>query len=305
MIPNGPMSTGAFGSALVDIFENTGARYTFTGGKSEGPRNLFEYAFEVPFEASHSSVRAGDEWIKTGYRGSFQLDAATSDLKRLTVETDQLPLETKMCRHRTVTDYHYAPIGDGHFLIPLKSGFDVLKPDGDETRSVTTFSACHEYAAESSVVFGEEGPSASATVTPKAAAPLPPGISLTLALLEPIDTRTAAAGDAVSAKVTKAVRAPGSDQILVDAGAVAHGRITQMEHQYKSSQFLFAIRYETLEQRGAVSPLSIQLDRELKAEQVRGRSGLAIRARSFRFRRRRPRAKPAVGSRRRLLAGDT
>ena len=71
MIPNGPMSTGAFGSTLVDIFENTGARYTFTGGKSDGSRNLFEYAFEVPLEASHSSVqaRARGEWIKTGYSG--------------------------------------------------------------------------------------------------------------------------------------------------------------------------------------------------------------------------------------------
>jgi hypothetical protein len=281
IIPTGPMSTGAFGSSVVDIFENVGVRYSFIGWKSEGSRDIFEYAFEVPFEASYSQVRAGTEWIKTSYHGSFEIDAATAELVRLISETDPLPLETKMCRFRTDTTYHYMRIGDGQFLMPGRSGFDVLRPDGNETRSVTTFSACHEYVAESSVVFDEEAPAANRKVTPKTAAPLPSGLSLTVALLEPIDMRTAAAGDAVAGKVTKAVRAPGSNEILVDAGAVLHGRITAMQHRYSASQFAFAIRYETLEQRGAVSPVAIELDRELKAEQAQARNGFASRGSEF------------------------
>jgi hypothetical protein len=281
MIPAGPMSTGAFGAALVDIFENPGTRYTFTGRKGDGPGDIVEYAFVVPIEASHSGVRAGNEWITTEYHGSFDIDAATAGLVRLISQADRLPPETEMCRNRTATEYRYISIGDGRFLVPGRSEFDVLRTDGGETRSVSTFADCREYAAESKLTFDEEGPVAAASASPKAAAPLPPGVSLTLALLNPIDTNTAAAGDAVAAKVAKAVRAPGSNEALVDAGAIVHGRITQLRRQFGSLQFQIAISYETLEQRGAVAPLAIELDRELKAEQARTRNGFATRGSEF------------------------
>ncbi len=62
MIPAGPDKLlEAFGAALVDIFENPGTRYTFAGRRSEGARDIFEYAFVVPIDASHSRVRAGNE----------------------------------------------------------------------------------------------------------------------------------------------------------------------------------------------------------------------------------------------------
>jgi hypothetical protein len=281
MIPAGPMSTGPFGTALVDIFENPGTRYKFTGRRSDGPGDTFEYEFEVPIDASHSRVRAGNEWITTAYYGSFDIDSSTAGLVRLIAQADPLPPETAMCRNRTATEYRYISIGDGRFLVPLRSEFDVLRTDGGETRSVSTFADCREYAAESNLLFDDEGPATTATALPKAAAPLPPGVSLTLALLNPIDTNTAAAGDAVAAKVVKAVRAPGSNEALVDAGAIVHGRITQVRHQFGSPQFQIAISYETLEQRGEVALLTIELDRELKAEQARTRNGFATHGSEF------------------------
>ena len=50
---------------------------------------------------------------------------------------------------------------------------------------------------------------------------LPLGLKLTMALLRPIDLRSAAAGDQVSAKVTGSVRASGSKEVLVPAEAIA------------------------------------------------------------------------------------
>lgn len=226
-------------------------------------------------------MRGAAGWITTGYHGWFEIDATSGNLARLTRETDATPPETKMCRNRTATTYGYARIGDSEFLLPSQSEFDVLRRDGGETRSVTTFANCREYAAESSLSFDEQGPAVPTGAAPKQAAPVPPGVSLTLALVAPIDTGTAAAGDAVSAKVTKAVRAPGANEILVDAGATVHGRITQMRHQYSASQFQFAIRYETIEQRGAVAPLAIELERELKGERTHGGDGLAKRGTEF------------------------
>ncbi len=281
IVPGGPMTTGPSGEALVDIFENPGTRFSFIGRKNEGSRPVFEYTFDVPLAFSGSAVRAGTEWRKTAYHGSFEIDPLSAELVRLTSESDPLPPETKMCRFRTGADYHYLEIGTGRFLLPSQSTLETVSPAGLETRSVTTFSACHEYAAESSVSFGDTAASIDGGVASKPAAPLPPGLSLVVALTKPIDLRTAAAGDAVAGRVTKAVRAPGSNAVMVDAGAVLHGRIAQMQHQYATSRFAFAIVYETLEQRGAVSPVAVELDRELKAERAGSRNTFARRGSEF------------------------
>jgi hypothetical protein len=300
MISAGPMSTGSFGPELVSIFENSGVRFTFTGRRIEKEQELFRYNFAVPLASSRSSVRGSTGWILIGYHGWIEIDP-DGNLVRLTRETDITPPETRMCRYRSATEYGYKQVGNADFLLPGQSAFDVLKRDGGKTRSVTEFSNCHEYTAESTLAFGQESPVAAAA-TPREAAPLPPGISLTLALLAPIDTATAAAGDAVSAKVTKAVRAPGTQQILVDAGATVHGRITEMRHQYKPSQFQYAFRFETIEQRGAVAPLAIELERTAKAEPTRSRKALATRGSEFTLP---PRSSPAeTGGRFTAPAGD-
>ncbi len=281
MVSTGPISSGAFGTLLVDIFENSGTQYRFVEKRRDGSRELFEYSFVVAPAVSHYSVRAGNGWKVTGYSGSFEIYAETAELAHLVIETDQLPPESQMCRDKTEIDYHYLLIGDSQFLLPSKSVFETVSPNETETRSITTFSACHEYTAESSLILEDAATTAAAKVAPKTAEPLPVGISLTLALLTPIDTQYAAAGDAISAKVTKAVRAPGSNKIVVQAGAIAHGRILQMRHQYSSSQFLFSIRFDTLDQKGALSPLSIRLDRDLKQEKAHSKSGLTTRGAEF------------------------
>ena len=267
MIPSGPISSGSFGTYLVDIFQNPGARLKFIDQKSEGSREMIEYSFVVPVEASHYMVHYGTGWKATGYRGSFQIDGATGDLVRLAQQTDQLPPEGNMCRARTSIDYHTVPIGSGQLLIPLRSELHTLSPDASETNSITTFSACHEYSVESSLRFDDADDATVAAKTPApSAVTLPPGVILTLALLNPIDAGNAAAGDAVTAKVSKAVRSKDAKEVLVPAGAVAHGRILQMRRQHTSSQFLILIAFETLEMNGAVSPILVQLERELKAE---------------------------------------
>jgi len=281
MVSAGPTSTGAFGTLLVDIFENPGAHYVVLGKKSQGSREVFAYAFEVPLGASNYLVKAANGWRKTAYRGTFEIDADTAELTRLVSETADLAADAQACRYRTATDYQYKPIGDGRYLIPLQSSLDVVFPNASESHSAMVFSDCHEYGAESSLVLEGDLPVAAGEAAPKTLRPLPPGLSLMLALVSAIDTGTAAAGDSVSARVTKAVRAPGSDEILVAQGAIAHGRILQMRHEIASAQFLISIHFDTLEQNGAVGPLAVQSDRELKAAQAQTKNRFASRGTEF------------------------
>jgi len=281
MVANGPIGTGSFGTYLVDIFENPGTQFKFTGEKRKGAAQVFEYAFDVPAQASHYDVRGDTEWKVTGYHGSFEIYSATAELARLVVETAQLPPDARMCRARTSIDYHYMLIGDDEFLIPRQSRLETLSGNANETSSITTFSGCHEYTAESSLRFDAPESAAAVKTTAQPPAPLPPGLSVTLALLGAIDPRSAAAGDAISAEISQSVRAPRSRQILLPAGAIAHGRILQMRHQYRSSQFLISIRFETLEENGVVLPLFLRWDHKLEFQKTRTQSGLRDRGPEF------------------------
>jgi hypothetical protein len=260
MIPVGPTSSGVFGGLLVDIFNNSGTKFRYVGRIGDGQREVFEYTFRVPLEASHYSVNIPGGRADTGYQGSFRIDTKTAELIRVVDETERLPPGAAMCRAKTSTDYRFTLLGDGQILLPVQSVLETQRPNAFRTSNVTTFSACHEYVAQSTIRFGDEDEIAKAAANaPRAATPLPAGIMLTLALTDAIDTSRAAGGDPVSAKVTKAVRASGSNTILVPAGAIARGRILQMRHNYANSQFMILIRFDTLESQGAVSPLSVRL----------------------------------------------
>src|SRR5215467_2596465 len=129
----------------------------------------------------------------------FQAEDGIRDYKVTGVQTCALPI----CRARTSIDYRYMLIGTEEFLIPRQSELETLSADAGETSSVTTFSGCRQYAAESKLRFDGQESLNEVKVAPHPPAPLPPGVSLTLALLAPIDTSIAAAGDPVSAKVSK------------------------------------------------------------------------------------------------------
>ncbi len=165
MIPFGPVSTGSFGAYLLDIFENSGAQVKFIGSKAYGLRNVFQYSFRVSREASHCNVKGSMGWRVTGFSGSFEVYTATADLARLVIETDRLAPDTNMCRSKTTIDYHFLLIGDGEFLIPLRSEFETFNIDSGQTDSVTEFSACREYTAESGIRFDDHDTSAGSIET--------------------------------------------------------------------------------------------------------------------------------------------
>jgi hypothetical protein len=90
-----------------------------------------------------------------------------------------------------------------------------------------------------------------------------------LRLTTPIDTDTAAAGDAVSAAVVHAVHPPRSTDILVPAGAVVHGRLSLVErHLLPMPHVIVGIAWESLEADGEPSPFAASLEGKNGASSV-------------------------------------
>jgi hypothetical protein len=110
--------------------------------------------------------------------------------------------------------------------------------DTTETDRVTTLSNCRESAASAS------------RREPDAALVLPERIPFELALATPIHTVSAAAGDVISALLTRPLLGP-SGKVLAPIGATATGRIVRMEHHLGTrNNFLVSMAFDTLQVAG-------------------------------------------------------
>ncbi len=271
MIGGGVVSTGAFGTYLVDVFENQAATYRFLRKTSHDGRVLFEYAYRVPAESSHyqvgvpGAVQGGmlGSWHLTGHEGWFTINAESLDLVHLTIRTDLLPAITEMCQATTALDYQRLHIGEQDFLLPRTSALETIGTDAHETHTITTFSGCRQYGAESTIQFGDETGTADGAgkTAPGPPLSLPSWLPVALALAAPIDTEKAAVGDPVRATVTEPVRGADSKEVLLPAGAVFRGRLTMMEHRFlPKNLFLIGMSFDSVEVKGVVSPCRLMLD---------------------------------------------
>jgi hypothetical protein len=250
MAGGGPLGTGPFGPFLVDIFANSGAQFQFLREQNAAGVRLLEYRYRVPIEASHYRVQAGAFWRMTAYDGTFLLDPTSADLKELTVRTDQLPADTGTCEATTTMNFTPLRIGSSEYLVPSQTRLQTLARDAGQTENSTVYSACHEFHVESEVRF--DGPASSsgdgaAMGIALRRAGLPAGLPVQVVLDTEIDTDRAAAGDAVTARIGKAVVDPASKRVLLAAGTPLHGRITNLEHHVEGEKyFLVGLSFDTL-----------------------------------------------------------
>ena len=260
LVTSGPISTGSFGTTLIGIFDNPGAHFEFAGEKTVEGQRVFRYRYTVPLKASHYQVKlSGGMWWNTPYSGDFEISADAADLARLNQSTGILPVDSRMCRAETGIDYHFEKVGDGGFLIPQQARLRTTHPDGTATLSVTTFSACHEYMAESTIRFDDgDAPSEEHTrAASQASTAFAGGFEIVLKLASPIDTDTVAAGDAVLATIARPVLSPKSKQVVAPAGIRVRGRILAARHFFSDDRgFDIALKFDRYELNGVTAPFA-------------------------------------------------
>ena len=187
------------------------------------------------------------------------MDPENFDLTEMIIETDELPPETGMCLSTTRIKYHRVRIGEGDFALPLESQLRMSQPNNGDTNNRTTFSDCREYKAESTMTFDgtDIGNANSQTVRGRTAADVPPGIHLVLELVSPIDIRSAAAGDRISAKISGT-----SDRKQAPAGTIVSGRIIRLRNLLAGVPTAeIVIAFDAIELNGAGARLAIRPDR--------------------------------------------
>jgi hypothetical protein len=246
ILQGGPLGTGSFAAYLLDIFGNPSVLFRLLGDRL----NVLQYGFRVPVEASRLVVGAQTEWLPTGYSGLLHIDKGSLEIRRLDIQTNELPPQTAMCEEESTLEFPLQQASGSRWFLPGGSSTHDILRDTTETDRVATLSDCHEAPA-----------TPAAPLPLRTAAALPPGLKVSLVFTAPIDTDVAAAGDPVSATVIEPVFTgrKGQDAVVLP-GATVTGRIVRMRRQWNPSPvFLISVAFETLESKGALSPFYARL----------------------------------------------
>ena len=232
IVNEGSVSSGNFQGFLELVFRSDNADFSFAGETSDAGRKLMEYRYRVPLETSHYFFRSAGRSITTAYEGSVLADPETAELVRLTVRTSHMPSETGACEAATTMNYNRFRLNGSDFLLPSETLLHIKNLNGVETENRTVSAGCHEFRGESTLTF-DAPPVAPA---PKAEAArgettIPAGLGFGLALAEDIRIATAAAGEAVKAVLTTALRDE-SKKVLLPNHTPALCRILRIRQYY-------------------------------------------------------------------------
>jgi len=274
LVSSGATTTGVFSGFLGSIFGTNAANFTYNGDVNVDGRALVEFGFRVSREKS--TYRFGNKLINAivPYDGTFLVDPVTFDLVRLTIHDDQIPDGLNSCESTTTLEYGSLQINGFEFLIPKNAGWRVVNADGGELISRLVFSTCHEFLGKSKVRFDDASDAESNAAppavlgAPSSGVGIPPGLHFTLALSNPIDTATAAAGDPFNATLTSAIKTK-QNKVWVPKGAAITGRVMRIERVYepKAESLVLAIKLETIEAGGVPQPFDAQLASVVKRRQ--------------------------------------
>jgi hypothetical protein len=169
---------------------------------------------------------------------------------RLIVRASHLPPEIASCEGTTTLDYGRVRLNGSEFLLPSESRLRILNLDGTTMENRTTYTACHEFHADSTLSFGAPlDDSAHPALTPNTSPPpleVPAGLAFKTAFKRDLDTATAAAGDLIELSLKSAVR-DSSKKVWLPEGMAAAGRIVRIQHDYgRLTAVTLVMKLETL-----------------------------------------------------------
>ena len=119
-----PMSVGEFGALLNLVFapsSKTEFTWKETGTLGDGGGTLQVLSYRVARENATLDLSESNNTIGVGFHGLVYIDAATSGVRRITVQADGLPRDFSMHAAAMTVDYDYVAISGRDYLLPVSS----------------------------------------------------------------------------------------------------------------------------------------------------------------------------------------
>ncbi len=231
MIGAGMYGSGEFATHLGTIF-NGYAVMRYAGEEGRMGRKLLRWDFAIAPFASNWLVTYAASTAVAGEQGSFWADRETLDVVRIEVHSDGLPPRFPISDVVTTIDFARMQVGAREILLP-QSAFTILTEgfSGGKSSNFTEFSHCRQYTTQSDVKYGVDAalPTDAASGTGVKDITIPAGLRMSIALSNPVDSTSAAIGDAIEASVVDDVLHKG--HVVIPKGAVLKGRLRRMDAQ--------------------------------------------------------------------------
>ena len=182
-----------------------------------------------------------------GSHGAFWASRDSADLLRLDVVAEDIPPNVPVSEITTQIDFGRLRIGSADVLAPQFSELIVTTTAGSQSRNRMEFSQCRKYNAESAIRFDTDAVTAQAIAAiATEEIYLPADLLLNLQLDTPVDSKTAAEGDLITAHLQTAA----GDRIhtSVPQGAIVHGRIRRLEsYTEPETEFIVGLEFSEIE----------------------------------------------------------
>jgi len=275
IVGEGMTGSGDFVPFLVDIFGGN-PDYQFLSWETVDGRLLAAYRYQVPASASRYQVKVGSDSSNLAYEGTFWIDPQDAELRRMTIIAPRPPRKSDTCRIETEIRYQRVPISGSALLMPQATLLRLWDSDGVRHENRVEYGACRAFQSES--VFRPDESSAASDSTAVAGAnppgpaakarPIPPGMTLRIAMQSTIDSASSFAGDAIEGRLVEGVW--GRDgAIVAPEGAMVRGRIVRVEEHFMPSRYLtIGLKFQSLVVAGVEMPLKLSLVSRSREEQA-------------------------------------
>ena len=125
-----PISVGEFGALLNLVFapsSKTEFTWKEAGALGDGGGTLQVLSYRVARENATLDLSESNNTIGVGFHGLVYIDAATSGVRRITVQADNLPRDFSMHAASMTVDYDYVAIAGRDYLLPVSSTVSLLR----------------------------------------------------------------------------------------------------------------------------------------------------------------------------------
>ena len=228
VVRDGPIGSGSFASFLNMILWHDVQEFRYDGHRLSDGRDLMEYSFRVAqADSRYYHVKFRQDWEATGYFGSIFLEPGSGNVVRLHLETVR-PDIGPSCQTASTLDFSTNEDAALPFVLPKRARQVFLTLDGNETENISTFSNCREYRGESTIKFEAPSETEANRSPSQNRVEVAAGTSFSLALLDPIDSNAAAAGDSFRATLRGTLRDT-RKRVIGKTGDVVSGRIRRVQ----------------------------------------------------------------------------
>jgi len=148
-----PLSLGEFGHLLSLVFEPS-SKAEFHWKETDGLANGRVQVFQYRVEPKNNSMLLSDSSrrVYAGFHGLAYIDAATTGIRRITMEADNLPQDFSIHAASIAVDYDYVTVGAHDYLMPVRGTIQLKRGRREADLNQVVFQDYRRYASQTRII---------------------------------------------------------------------------------------------------------------------------------------------------------